>query len=171
MSKRDLKKYLTELSKEQIQEQILELYLKFPDVKTYYDFVFNPNEEKLQREAKLKIKNEYFPLKRKRAKLRRSIAQKIVKHFISLGVDSFVVADVMLYNIEIAQEYSAKYRINNESYYKSLYSSFSLSVSFMMEKGILEEFKVRLQKIVTNTIEQKWYNQYEFNAILERLDY
>lgn len=171
MSKRDLKKYLTELSKEQIQEQIMELYNKFPDVKTYYDFVFNPNEEKLQREAKLKIKNEYFPLKRKRAKLRRSIAQKIVKHFISLGVDAFIIADVMLYNIEIAQEYSEKYRINNETYYKSLYNSFSLSVSFMMEKGILEEFKERLQKIATNAIQQKWFNQYEFNAVLERLDY
>ncbi|WP_396179780.1 DUF6155 family protein, partial [Flavobacterium sp.] len=51
MSKRDLKKYVTELSKEQIEEQIIELYLKFPEVKTYYDFVFNPNEEKLLREA------------------------------------------------------------------------------------------------------------------------
>ena len=171
MSKRDLKNYLKELTKEQLQEQVLQLYIKFPDVKTYYDFVFNPNEEKLQREAKLKIKNEYFPVKRKRPKLRRSIAQKIIKHFISLGVDAFVISDVMLYNIEIAQAYSDKYKINSEAYYKSVYNSFSLSISFMMEKEILEEFKVRLQKIANNTMEQKWFNQYEFNVILERLDY
>ena len=59
MSKRDLKKYLSGLSKNQIEEQFLELYTKFADVKTYYDFVFNPNEEKLLREAKVKISNEY----------------------------------------------------------------------------------------------------------------
>lgn len=171
MSKRDLKKYLTDLSKDQIQEQLLELYAKFPDVKTYYDFVFNPNEEKLLREAKVKISNEYFPIKTKRAKMRRSTAQKIIKHFMSLGVDSFVIADVMLYNIEIAQVFSDKYRVNSESFYKSFFNSFSQSVSFMMEKEILHEYKDRLQKIVAATSRQKWFNQYEFTAILERLDY
>ncbi|HEU0137624.1 MAG TPA: DUF6155 family protein, partial [Flavobacterium sp.] len=76
MSKRNLKKYLSGLTQEQTAEQLLELYDKFSDVKAYYDFVFNPNEEKLVREAKLKINNEYFPVKGKRAKLRRSVAQK-----------------------------------------------------------------------------------------------
>ncbi|CAM4063134.1 DUF6155 domain-containing protein [Flavobacterium antarcticum] len=171
MSKRDLKKYLTELSKEQIQEQILELYAKFPDVKIYYDFVFNPNEEKLQREAKIKISNEYFPTKSKRPKARRSTSQKIIKHFLSLGVDAFVTADVMLYTIEIAQVFSESNRINNEAFYKSFLNSFNQSVSFMIEKGILDDFKIRLHNIVSLTIKQKWPNQYEFNAILERLDY
>ena len=57
MSKRDLKKYLNELNKEQLEVQIIELYDKFSNVKVYYDFVFNPNEEKLVREAKFKIAN------------------------------------------------------------------------------------------------------------------
>ena len=34
MSKRDLKKYLNELNKEQLEEQIITLYDKFPAVKT-----------------------------------------------------------------------------------------------------------------------------------------
>ena len=42
MSKRDLKKYLVNLSKEQLEEQLIELYEKFSPVKVYYDFVFNP---------------------------------------------------------------------------------------------------------------------------------
>jgi shikimate 5-dehydrogenase len=47
MSKRDLKKYLGELNKEQLEEQIIELYEKFSSVKVFYDFVFNPKEDKL----------------------------------------------------------------------------------------------------------------------------
>ena len=171
MSKRDLKKYLSELSKDQVAEQLLELYSKFPDVKTYYDFVFNPNEEKLLREAKIKISNEYFPIKGKRPKLRRSTAHKIIKHFTSLGVDAFVIADIMLYNIEIAQVYSDKYKISSDTFYKSFYTSFSQSASFMIEKGILESFQVRLQRITEITISQKWPNQYGFSAIMERFDY
>lgn len=171
MSKRDLKKYLSELDKEQIQEQMLELYAKFSDVKTYYDFVFHPNENKLVGEAKVKISNEYFPTKSKRAKMRRSTAQKIIKHFILLGVDAYLIADVMVYNIEIAQVFSEKARIKNDSFYKSFYSAFNQSVSFMMDKGILEEFKARLHQIVDATKKQKWSNSYEFSTVLERLEY
>lgn len=171
MRKRDLKKYLSDLTKEQVEIQLLELYAKFSDVKTYYDFVFNPNEAKLQREAKVKISNEYFPEKRKRAKLRRSTAQKIVKHFTLLGVDAFVIADIMLYNIEIAQVFSANNKINSDTFYKSFYNSFNQSVSFLIERGILEDFKERLHKINSNVIQQKWPNKYEFSAVLERFDY
>ena len=171
MSKRDLKKYLSELNASQIEEQILELYAKFPEVKTYYDFVFHPNEDKLLREAKIKISNEYFPISSKRAKMRRSTAQKIIKHFRSLGVDAYIIADIMLYTIEIAQVYSENNRINSETFYKSFYTSFSQSVSFIIERGILDDFKPRLQDITEVTIQQKWTNHNGFSSIIERFDY
>ena len=97
MSKRDLKKYLSELNKTQLEEQIMELYDKFKEVKVYYDFAFNPNENKLIREAKLKVTNEYYPIKGKKSKLRRSVAQKYIKHFMSLGMDAYLVSDFSAY--------------------------------------------------------------------------
>ena len=120
MSKRDLKKYLNELNKEQLEEQIINLYDKFPAVKTYYDFVFKPNERQLLQDFKLKVSNEYFPVKSKKAKARRSVAQKMIKHFISLGVDPFVIVDAMLYSIEIAQTYSSEKIIKQELFFKSM---------------------------------------------------
>ncbi len=171
MSKRDLKKYLNELSKEQLEEQIIELYHKFSDVKVYYDFVFNPNEDKLVREAKFKISNEYFPVKGKKSKMRRSVAQKFIKHYITLGVDVFVIADIMLYNIEIAQTFSAEKIIKQELFFKSMLTSFQQAVSFLMEYGILSEFQSRVVAIKDETIHQNWINQYEFNAIVERFEY
>lgn len=142
MSKRDLKKYLNELNKEQLEDQIIELYHKFSDVKVYYDFVFNPNEDKLVREAKFKISNEYFPVKGKKPKMRRSVAQKFIKHYITLGVDVFIIADIMLYNIEIAQTFSAEKTIKQEMFFKSMLTSFQQAVSFLMEHGILSEFQI-----------------------------
>lgn len=171
MSKRDLKKFLLELDKAQLEEQILELYEKFANVKTYYNFVFNPNEDKLLQEAKLKISNEYFPIRTKKAKLRRSTAQNYIKHFISLGVDPYVVADVMLYAIEIAQTYTQEKPIKQELFYKSMLNSFESAISYMIEKGILNDFKSRVEGIKEQTILLKWINNYEFNAIVERFDY
>lgn len=176
MSKRDLKKYLNELTKGQLEEQILELYEKFSPVKVFYDFVFNPKEESLQQECKLKISNEYFPLqttakKRKKPKMRRSVAQKYIKHFLTLGVDPFVIADVMLYNIEIAQAFASENTIKQELFYKSMFNSFEQAVIYMIANGILNEFKTRINAVHNETITQKWKNEQEFNAIIERFEY
>jgi putative NIF3 family GTP cyclohydrolase 1 type 2 len=171
MSKRDLKKYLNELNKEQLEAQIIELYDKFSNVKVYYDFVFNPNEEKLVREAKIKIANEYFPVKGKKSKMRRSVAQKFIKHYISIGVDVFIIADLMLYNIEIAQTFSSEKIFKQELFFKSMLTSFQQAVSFLIEQGILDEFQGRVVAIKNETIKQNWLNQYEFNAVVERFEY
>jgi len=171
MSKRDLKKYLNELNKEQLEEQIINLYYKFPAVKTFYDFVFKPNERQLLQEFKLKISNEYFPLKSKKAKVRRSVAQKMIKHFISLGVDPFVIVDAMLYSIEIAQTYSSEKVIKQELFFKSMLNSFEQAVSFMFEKGVLYDFKDRVEAIRAEAEIQEWFNVFEFNSIIEKFDY
>jgi len=171
MSKRDLKKYLGELDKEQLQEQLIELYEKFTAVKEYYDFVFNPKEEKRLQEAKLKISNEYFPIgKTRKAKMRRSTAQKIIKHFITLGVDPFVTADVMLYTIEIAQTFSAENPIKQEAFYKSTHNSFDQAVQFLIANGILSEFKSRIKAIYDEILQQKWKNRSDFLLIMERIN-
>jgi hypothetical protein len=171
MSKRDLKKYVSELNKVQLEEQLMELYDKFKDVKVYYDFVFNPNERNLLKDAKLKIANEYFPIRGKRPKMRRSVAQKFIKHFISLGVDSFLIVDVMLYTIEMAQALTSEKQINSEAFYRSILNSFEQALSFMIEKGILDDFKIRAVAIKEEVVNQNWMNKYEFNALIERLDY
>jgi hypothetical protein len=174
MSKRDLKKYLSELNKTQLEEQIIELYEKFNPVKVYYDFVFNPKEETLLKECKIKISNEYFPQrtsgKPRKPKMRRSVAQKYIKHFILLGVDSFIIADVMLYAIEIAQTFSAEKLIKSELFYKSMLNSYGEAVNFMIANGIVNEFKARIIAINNQPIAQNWYNAPEFEAILERLE-
>ncbi|MFV8344575.1 DUF6155 family protein [Flavobacterium sp. ZB4P13] len=175
MSKRDLKKYLAELNKEQLEEQIIELYEKFAPIKVYYNFVFNPKEETLLQECKLKISNEYYPVKklgrRSKPKMRRSVAQKYIKHFLLLGVDPFIIADVMLYNIEIAQTFSSENTIKNDLFFKSIFNSFEQAVIFLIANGILNDFKPRIIAIHNQTIIQKWYNEPEFNAIMERFEY
>jgi hypothetical protein len=175
MSKRDLKKYLAELNKKQLEEQVLELYEKFSTVKTYYDFVFNPKEDTLLKECKIKISNEYFPQKTsgkpRRPKMRRSVAQKYIKHFILLGVDPFIIGDVMLYSIEIAQTFSAERFVKPELFFKSMLNSFEQAVKFMISNGILDEFKSRITAISNETMRQNWYNKEEFNAVIERFEY
>lgn len=170
MSKRDLKKYLNALNKEQLEEQLVELYEKFKDVKVYYDFAFHPNEEKLVNEAKVKIANEYFPVKGKRPKMRRSVAQKHIKHFITLGVDVTRIADLMLFTIETAQRFSSKKTIKYDSFFKSIFTAYQQAVTFLIENGIINEFLDRVVAIKEEAISQEWINKEEFITFLDRFD-
>ena len=169
MSKRALKKYLAELRKSELEEQLLDLYERFPAVKTYYNFVFNPKEDKMVQEAKLKISNEYFPVKRRRPKARRSVAQKYIKQFLTLGVDPVLISDVMLYNLEVAQSFSKERRVP-DAFYKSMLNSFTQAIHFVALNGLLPDFKDRIISTYNITIEQQWPYSEGFSRALDNID-
>ena len=168
MSKRALKKYLTELSKPEIEEQIVELYGRLKEVKEFYNFVFNPKEDKLIDEAKFKIKKEYFPVGKRKPKKRRSIAQKLIKNFIKLGVEPIKIADLMLYTIEIAVSYNAQKEITQEAFYKSMLKSFKDALIYSNTNGFENDFKNRFEQIADATSDQNWINKYAFEMALEK---
>ena len=169
MSRRALKKYLTGLKKAELEEQMVDLYDRFPTVKQYYDFVFNPREDKWVLEAKVKISNEYFPLKRKKARARRSVAQKYIKQFLKLGMAPHLIADVMLYNLEVAQSFS-KERNVPDTFYKSMLNSFTQLIQHVSLHEMLPEFKDRIIKVYNATLEQNWEYSEGFTRALDIID-
>ncbi len=164
MSKSALKKYLSSLKKRELEIQILDLYERFPQVKTFYDFAFNPKEDKLIGDAKARISNEYFPRKRKRPRARRSVAQKYIRKFSTLGMDPYLLADLMLYNLETAQRFSAVRKVN-EAFYKSMLRSYSEAVSHVILHSLENEFQNRMDHIYAQVREQDWGFADEFERI------
>lgn len=166
MSKRDLKKYLSGLSKEHLEEQILDLYGRFKNVKEFYDFAFNPKEEKLMEQARFLISKEYFPVNRRRPKTRRSVAQKLVRHYKQLGVEPALIADLMLYNLEIAQAYSSERIIKSDAFYKSMLKSFEEAVHYVTENGLVAEYKQRIVHVADEAGRQQWFNRLAFDDLV-----
>jgi len=165
MSKRELRKYLKDLTKEQLEEQLADIYDRFKDVKEYYDFAFNPKENQLMEQCRFQISKEYYPVSSRKAKLRRSVAQKWIKKLILLDADASLLADVMFFNIEIAQSFSGEHIIRQDSFYTSLYKSFDEALRFVSEKGILNEFRGRIEKIAGDACDQQWPNRTAFEDL------
>ncbi|MEJ2583909.1 MAG: DUF6155 family protein [Robiginitalea sp.] len=168
MSKKALKKYLKELDAAALREQILDLYGRFPEVKTYYDFVFNPREEKLLEEAMQRISEEYFPRRRKKAKARRSVAHRYIRHFRTLGVDPVVLSELMIFNLETAQRYESC-RNCPEAFYRSIYKSFQEWGNHLVHHGIYPEFRDRATSFVKGVEAADWPNKQACADYLEQL--
>ncbi|APU69943.1 DUF6155 family protein [Christiangramia flava] len=169
MSKRDFKKYIAELKRKDLQEQLLDMYERFDEVKKYYDFIFNPQEDKLLDQAKFKISKEYFPVNRRKPKMRRSVAQKIIREYSKLEMAPDVLAEIMFYNVEIAQTFARGKDNISSAFEKSMYKSFEQAVSFLIENGILEAYKERIRKITVESHEQKWSNSYQFVSLADHV--
>lgn len=167
MSKRDLQNYLKALTKKQLNEQILDLYDRFKNVKIYYDFAFNPQEDKLIDDFKTRVGKEYFPMGKRKAKMRRSVAQKLIKHFITIQVEPSLLLDAMLFNIETAQAYSYERTINQESFYKSMLNSLIQAVTHAKYNGLFTDSEHRFIRIIENAEIQKWPNYFEFLEALK----
>lgn len=166
MSKRDLQKYLKELTKKQLQDQILDLYDRFKDVKVFYDFAFNPKEDKLLDDFKTRVGKEYFPIGNRKPKMRRSIAQKLIKHFITIELDPALLLDAMLFNIETAQTFTQERKVNQEAFYKSMLVSFQQAVNHAKYEGIFPEVLFRINRIIEIAEEQEWSNAHDFSDFL-----
>lgn len=169
MSKRALVKYLQSLDKADLETQVLELYAKFKPVRDYYGFVFNPKEDKLIEEARFKVSKEYFPTGRRRPKARRSVAQKAIKHFLTLELDPALLSDFMLFNIETAMRFNACKPSKQEAFYKSIYGSFEHAVHFIHSNGLKAVHWDRMNKILDEAEEQQWYNAEGFERTLANI--
>ena len=164
MSKKELKKYLHGLKKEQLEEQLLDLYARFREVKVYYDFVFNPREEKLIEECKFKIEKEYFPPGNRKPKARRSVAHRYIRHFMRLGMAPELIADAMLYNLETAQKFSARKAVRQEVFYISMLRSYQEARDYIADWNLGLSFRTRLQAIAEQAWEQEWFNRVSFDT-------
>ena len=148
---------------------MVDLFDRFPAVKQYYDFVFNPREDKWVQEAKAKISNEYFPIKRKKPRARRSVAQKYIKQFLKLGMAPNLIADVMLFNLEVAQSFSQERNVP-DTFYKSMLNSFTQLIQHVSIFEILPEYKDRIIKVYQETLDQNWEYAEGFTRALDIID-
>lgn len=153
MSKREFKKYIESLKKNELKEQMLNMYAKFRDVKEFFDFAFEPKEDKLLQESKFNIRKEYFPNNNRKAKTRRSIAHKAIKHFICLGVDKYIIAELMLFNLIVMVDFLNTKTKKTDSFCKSMHKSYCEALLFCTKHNMISEYKDQLENI-----NNKYYN-------------
>lgn len=149
MSKLRLKKELMLLTKDQLVEQILDLYDKNKAVKEFYDFYLNPMNEKALVEKYKKIIRKEFNVKHpERGGEKFSVAKRAISDFRSLQPPPDALADVMLYLPESACELTYCYGDFSEQFYNATYNNYSATLIFIQKHGLLDQFKLRAKHCV-----------------------
>lgn len=149
MSKAKLKKELQSLTKEQLVEQILDLYDKNKSVKEFYDFYLNPrNEKELAIKYKKQIRKEFNVENPMRSTEKFSVAKRAISDFKGLQPSPEALADVMLYLPESACELTYCYGDYSEQFYDSAYNNYKVALEFIAKNNLLDDFKLRAEQCV-----------------------
>lgn len=149
MGFREVKSELGKLDKETLINHISELYKKYKPVKEYFDFYINPEENKILKLYKDKVTEGFFPKRGYQLKL--SISRKAINDFKKLGTSQESVADLLLHFVENGVEFTNTYGDIDENFYTSIENTYDNALDILDKNGILEKFKERAYKILTDT--------------------
>jgi hypothetical protein len=155
MSKSALKKELQKQTKEQLIEQVLDLYDNNKAVKEFYEFYLNPlNEKELFEKYKAIIIHEFYPKgKYSDPKMRFSVCKKAIADFRALKPSTELLAELMFVFAETICEFTYQFGDMWEQYYISAANNYEAALKFLKKNNLLENFKLRAEQCL------KWANE------------
>lgn len=146
MSKARLKKHLLSLTKEQIIEQILDLYDRGRPAREYFEYWLNPDEKAQFEKYKAIIVNEFYPKgKTANPQTRFSVAKKAIADFRALKPSPELLADLMVTLPEMAFKFTHDYGDMWEQYYTSAANNFEKALEYLYANNLLDQFKLRME--------------------------
>jgi len=154
MGLRELKSELNRQDKETLIKHISELYKKYKPVKEYFDYYINPDENKLLKEYKAKVREGFYPKRGMQLKL--SISRKAINNFKKLVTTPEKLADLLLYYVECGVEFTNDYGDIDESFYSSIENTFEKALKILKKELILNKYKKRTEKIVKKSSGIGW---------------
>ncbi len=142
MSKQILKKYLANMTKDHMEDLILEMYGNSKPVAEYIDHFLHPDKgnEGLEKYKKI-IEKEFYPKNPNNAGLKYSVAKKAIKDFAGLKPDPMYLGELMLYLPELACKFTHDFGDMSEQYYISAENNFNTALSYIAKHGLLVHFK------------------------------
>ena len=158
---RELKKWVQELSEDELQEELLKLYKKFPIVKEYYQQELSQDGGLIE-DYKKKIRQHYFPTGRSVKRPRAAKTRELLSRFRKLSPFPYDVADLLLYQAETMVEFSAsKGTSGNRGYIsggfnQTLISRYKEALQLIVAESLQQDFMPRLQQLLRDSRHMRW---------------
>jgi len=156
--KRELIKYLNQLSKEELIKEVEKLNRKFDNVKEYYAAELSEDNSALTAKYKKAIYKEFFPREKsgRPGEARSSVLRKIIADFSKISVFEADIIELILYRVEMAVEFSAEYGDIDEQFYTSAENYFD-KVCVLIAKNKLENtYEDRCMQMIYKTRNFGW---------------
>lgn len=148
MSKSQVKKLLTGMSKEEVIDVMMELYDARKEARDYFDYYVNPNESSELEKFKKIVLKEFDDDISRDPQCRFSVCRKALSDFKKLSPSADTLAEAMVFYIERVYEFSFCAGDLWEQYYDSAISNFRSTLKFLLKNNLLESMMPRIVQIM-----------------------
>ncbi|GAK50427.1 hypothetical protein U14_01658 [Candidatus Moduliflexus flocculans] len=156
VNKSAVKAYLMQRSPEELLEEVLDIFAKFPVVQDYFYAKLHPvNDAELLKKYKAVIRKEFFP-ERGFGRANRSVARKAITDYKKVSGDPTGLADLMLYFVEMGVKFTNEYGDIDEPFYNSMESMFHKALQHLVKFGLKDDFEDRCRRIVYDSAHTGW---------------
>lgn len=151
--KTSLLKFLNELEKEELIEEIEKLCTKFDIVKKYFEIELSGDATRFVTNAKKEINKQfYFSNGNLRGNPKASRLNGIIKEFEKVSIYKEDMIDLMIYRIEQTFAYAKDNRNVSEALYSSTMIVMNRVLQLMEDEGVAEKFAAR-----TADFDNRWW--------------
>jgi len=153
---RELKQHLSQLSHEELVNDIAELFGKLDAVKDFYQVrLVGGYDEQLLETYKAKIKHEFFPVRGFGA-MRLSVARRAIADYKKVSSSPEGLIDLMVFYVEMGVQFTNAYGDIDEPFYNSMESMYKRAAQLIVKHPMQDQFEARCGKIVRDTSGIGW---------------
>lgn len=157
LGKRELRKFLDGLSKEELVEQAVQLFTDFAAVREYFEMRLGPADdaETVRRKYKKIIDEQFYPT-RGEPRLSLAAARKALRDYRKVARSIDGVVDLMLHYVENGIAFGHEFGFMDETLARSLFLVFRDAISEIVKAGLEDEFAARCRKVAESSIDLGW---------------
>ena len=148
MSKPQVKKLLTGMSKEEVITVVMGLYDARKEAQEYLDYFANPNEKGELEKFKKVVLIEFGDIGKHNPTCRFSVCRKALSDFKKLSPSAETLAEAMVFYVERVYELSFNAGDLWEQYYDSAISNFRSTLKFLIKNNLMESMMPRIVQIM-----------------------
>jgi len=155
ITKRTLRQHLAGRSADELTDDILALFDRFPAVKDYYQAQLSDDDEEVRAKYKALVVREFTP-ERGFPQLRLSVARKAIADYQKVSGSLAGRIDLMLAYVEAGVRCTNTYGDLYEQFYLSMESMYKSAVDLVTEHKLQSTYEPRCWQIVQDTRNIGW---------------
>ena len=157
---KQLKRHLQELSEEELREEMIRLYQRFPLVKEYFQLELSQDSTALVSAYKQKIQRYYFPKGKSIKRPKAAKMRGLIRDFQRISTFPYDVADLLLFQTECMVAFSESKGYVSAGFQQTLISRYKEALVLIKKEMLKDPFMQRCQAILKKSRFMHW-NTYE----------
>ena len=148
MNKKELKKFITTLSNEELQQELIKLFEKFDQVKHYYTAELSSDTDTVLSKYKQRIEKEFQRASaRSSNSFRTSEINNIIKEFEKVTVFTIDIIELKIYRIQLAINYIKDFRIDNQTFHGSVVGHYQKAITQIHANKLEDHFADKIDNL------------------------